>query len=683
MTLTLPNENKWMYDFVRDLLTENGKRSWKRWIYSDEYLLDIEELETLAKSDRHIPDKAEFQQQTIMMTPAQVKEYADYIAERYHENQWGMRVQMFLQMLDKNFAETLKTLNDALAVAVVDVNDDQYEDFHFPEFKVVNANRYSVPINAVTPEHNGNVVQLVGTLVYLSDPPEMEYTNRVYQCNSCSSVFESPEATKKCFDCGKESVEFLEDDPNTVGRNFQKAVLQENVEDLARSAATINIKFYDGLINQFTPGDRVRVTGTITLEKIPKQNSYYYWLNVISCTNLDDDIVKVTENDLKEIEEFRKKNPDPLQALAEMFVPGIVGYMEVKKAMILQAASGVELDYSDRKERGRIHILLAGDPGKAKSQFLMACKTIQERSFYISDTSKAGLTVAVSIVGTKKALVPGIMVLANNGTACIDELDKMQKEDREGLHTAMEQGTISKSKAGMRGIFKANTSVLAAANPEYGRFDLERNIPEQLKIEASLLDRFDLIFWFIDRPQTRDELMQMAMKVLMPKQNNEKSDFLKKYIKIASYYKPELTVRSAEAISETFANLKEASANSASIGMRTMHAIRRLSEASAKIRFSNVVEEIDIENAKSLIIEAIKPIGYDLDRLSGTGSSMRAIIDQIRTMMKTLGTSVKVSDLIHNLEGLGIKSLDIVEAIESMKKTGDLYEPSYGTLQLV
>ena len=671
----IPDYTDWYWGFVRDYLSGNT-------VKGTDYYLDIAKLENIASINHHIPDNDTFRDQVKGLTPDQVRIYADHVFDHYPENLWAAKTRMFLQNLDRDFTTTMSDLNNALAAYVCRHTDEQYEDFHWPKFRVVNAERYEVEINSITPDHKDQLVQLTGTLLYISDPPEMEYIQRAYLCHACNDTFTTVDRTAECSLCGKGPVEFLQDDPETLARNFQEGILQENVEDLTRSVASINIRFYDELINQLAPGDRVKLVGKVTVKQIPKKKSYFYWIDVFSCKNMDEELVNITQKDIEEIEEFRKTHALPLDDLADMFVPGIVGYQEVKKAMILQAVSGMERRYPDKIERGRIHILLAGDPGKAKSQFLLANKHIESKSFYLSDTSKAGLTVAVSNVGQKRVLVPGIMVLANGGTACIDELDKMQKEDREGLHTAMEQGTISKSKAGLRGIFKANTSVLAAANPVYGRFDLEKDIPEQLKIETSLLDRFDLIFWFIDRPQARDEVIKTAMKILRPS-STEKPEFLKKYIKMASDVKPELTEEAAMMISTVYADLREGSPNGASIGIRSMHAIRRLSEASAKIRFSEVVEEFDIQNAKSLIIESIRPIGFDMDRLAGPGFSLRRIMDQIRTMLIVTGGKMRRQDLSANLEGAGVKSLDIIEAIETMKRGGELFEPSFDTVGLV
>ncbi len=142
-------------------------------------------------------------------------------------------------------------------------------------------------------------------------------------------------------------------------------------------------------------------------------------------------------------------------------------------------------------------------------------------------------------------------------------------------------------------------------------------------------------------------------------------------------------MKAAELISTAYADLKEASPNSRSIGMRSMHAIRRLSEASAKLRFSKVVEDIDVQNAKDLIIESIKPIGFDLDRLKGPGYSIRRIIEQIRGVMREMGGRAQLPELSSKLESMGAKPLDIQGAIDAMKRNGEIYEMSHNTVGLV
>lgn len=684
MSSTVPGYEQWAYDFIwNSPLFEYGRRDKFTYRdYTEEFLLDVDEVERLAEYHFEPPSNAEFAAFASAWTDEQKKRALDELTYKVMNNRHAERCREVIRKLDEEPIQTIQQLDDALFALTVRPGDDQREGFRPPHFNVVNAGRFHREINNLDANEDGQrIVQLNGALLFISDPPEIEFTKLAYVCNKCTAFFVADKPTHSCPECESENVTFLPDDPETEGRNVQEGALQEHVEDLSGSPASVNIKFYGGMINRFTPGDRLSVVGILTTKRVPRKSTFMYWVDVISAETEGDSKVILTEDDKAAIAVLAA-GPDPLGALADMFVPEIIGYKEVKKALILQSASGVELEHGAMKVRGRIHILLAGDPGKAKSQFLMANRRIEEKSMYVSDTSKAGLTVAVNTAGNRRVLVPGILVLANGGTACIDELDKMQKEDREGMHSAMEQGTISKSKAGLRGIFRANTSVLAAANPIYGRFDLNKDIPEQLKIESSLLDRFDLIFWFIDKPQSRESDLRDALRVLTPPQVSD-PEFVKKYIAAAKANVPRLTDDSKNRIAVAYSDLRALSPDGLSIGLRSMHALRRLAEASAKIRFSDVVEQIDVDNSVSLLSESWKAIGYDLDRLSGTGSVIRKAIDFVAKFLKDVGRAATMEEI--SSFGLNEKfsQFDISEAIEKGKRIGVFYEPTHGRIGVV
>ncbi|MBX8644421.1 MAG: ATP-binding protein [Thermoplasmata archaeon] len=684
MNSSVPGYEQWAYDFIwNSPLFEYGHRDKFTYRdYMDEFFLDIAEIEKLAEYHFEPPTAAEFAAFSATWTDEQKKKVLDEFTYKVMNNRQSERCREVLRKLDEEPIQTLQQLDDALYAMVVRPGDEQREGFRAPHFKIMNAERFHREINDLdTNTDSQSIVQINGALLFITDPPEIEFTKLAYVCNKCSGAFVADKPTHSCPECNSENITFLPEDPETEGRNMQEGALQEHVEDLSGSPASVNLKFYGSLINRFTPGDRLSVVGILTTKRVPRKSTFVYWVDVISAETEGDSKVVLTEDDKAAIAAVAA-GPDPLGTLADMFVPEIIGYPEVKKALILQAASGVELEHGAMKVRGRIHVLLAGDPGKAKSQFLMANRRIEEKSMYVSDTSKAGLTVAVNTAGNKRVLVPGILVLANNGTACIDELDKMQKEDREGMHSAMEQGTISKSKAGLRGIFRANTSVLAAANPVYGRFDLNKDIPDQLKIESSLLDRFDLIFWFIDKPQSKESDMRDALRVLTPPQVSD-PEFVKKYVAAAKACVPQLTEDSKNRIASAYSELRAMSPDGLSIGLRSMHALRRLAEASAKIRFSNAVDQVDVDCAVSLLSESWKAIGYDLDRLSGTGSFIRKAIDFVEKFLRDVGRAATMEEI--SSFGLNEKfsQFDISEAIEKGKRMGMFYEPTHGRIGVV
>lgn len=111
------------------------------------------------------------------------------------------------------------------------------------------------------------------------------------------------------------------------------------------------------------------------------------------------------------------------------------------------------------------------------------------------------------------------MVLADGGVVCIDEFDKMREQDRVAIHEAMEQQTISIAKAGITTVLNSRTSVLAAANPVFGRFDDLRSAAENIDFLPTILSRFDIIFIVRDiREESRD--IAMAKHIISIHQNS-------------------------------------------------------------------------------------------------------------------------------------------------------------------
>ncbi len=182
--------------------------------------------------------------------------------------------------------------------------------------------------------------------------------------------------------------------------------------------------------------------------------------------------------------------------------------------------------------------MLVGDPGVAKSVMLGFIAGVAPKARYVSGKSASGAGLTATVVKDEIlkgwGLEAGAMVLANKGIVCIDEFDKMDEEDRSAMHEAMEQQTITISKATVQATLRAQTSVLAAANPKFGRFDPQQSIPKQVNLPPSLLSRFDAIFIMRDIPsKDRDEAI--AMHVLGEHKQEVKhatidKELLKKYI---------------------------------------------------------------------------------------------------------------------------------------------------------
>ncbi|KAF1809640.1 MCM-domain-containing protein [Eremomyces bilateralis CBS 781.70] len=413
------------------------------------------------------------------------------------------------------------------------------------------------------------------------------------------------------------------------------------------------------LTNRVVPGSRCTVMGVFSIYQskgsksstsgaVAIRNPYIRAVGIQ--TDVDHTMkgnVSYTEEEEQEFLEMSRR-PDLYEVFANCIAPSIYGNSDIKKAIACLLMGGSKKILPDgMRLRGDINVLLLGDPGTAKSQLLKFVEKVAPIAIYTSGkgSSAAGLTASVQRDSTTREfyLEGGAMVLADGGVVCIDEFDKMRDEDRVAIHEAMEQQTISIAKAGITTILNARTSVLAAANPIFGRYDDMKTPGENIDFQTTILSRFDMIFIVRDEHERgRDErIAKHVMGIHMGGRGVEEQvqaeipvDKMKRYI---SYCKqkcaPRLSAEAAEKLSSHFVSIRrqvhaaELTANARSsipITVRQLEAIVRISESLAKLRLSPIATEAHVDEAIRLFLAST------MDAVAqGEGHASKEMMDEV------------------------------------------------------
>jgi DNA replication licensing factor MCM2 len=405
--------------------------------------------------------------------------------------------------------------------------------FHYPQYADIHSEIHvritDLPIvyslRELRQSHLNCLVRVSGVVTRRTGVfPQLKYV--MFLCNKCGITlgpFQQEAAAEVkisyCQNCQSRGP-FTMNSEKTVYRNYQKMSLQESPGSVpaGRLPRQREVILLADLIDSAKPGDEVEVTGIY-------RNSYDAQLNnkngfPVFATILEANYVvkshdqmagfRLTEEDEREIRAL-SKDPEIVDKIIRSIAPSIYGHQDVKTAVAVSLFGGVRKEAQAKMSiRGDINVLLLGDPGTAKSQILKYVQKTAHRAVFATGqgASAVGLTASVrrDPLTSEWTLEGGALVLADRGTCLIDEFDKMNDQDRTSIHEAMEQQTISISKAGIVTTLQARCAVVAAANPSGGRYNATLPFADNVQLTEPILSRFDILCVIRDTVQpTEDE----------------------------------------------------------------------------------------------------------------------------------------------------------------------------------
>ncbi|CAH9134608.1 unnamed protein product [Cuscuta epithymum] len=503
--------------------------------------------------------------------------------------------------------------------------------------------------------------------------------------------------------------------------------LQETPDDIPDGGTphTVSLLMHDKLVDAGKPGDRVEVTGIYRAMSVrigsTQRTVKSLFKTYIDCLHLKktdksrmnvEDPMEIengfnrnkdepfidSANKIEQLKELSKQ-PDIYERLTRSLAPNIWELDDVKKGLLCQLFGGNALKLaSGASFRGDINVLLVGDPGTSKSQLLQYIHKLSPRGIYTSGrgSSAVGLTayVAKDPETGETVLESGALVLSDKGICCIDEFDKMSENARSMLHEVMEQQTVSIAKAGIIASLNARTSVLACANPIGSRYNPRLSVIDNIHLPPTLLSRFDLIYLLLDKAdeQTDRRLAKHIVSLHFENPEHSQQDFidlptLTAYVSYArKHIHPQLCDEAADELTKGYVEMRRrgnfpgSSKKVITATPRQIESVIRLSEALARIRFSECVEKSDVLEAFRLLDVAMQQSATD----HSTGTIDMDLITTGVSASERLRRENLVSatrNLIMEKMQLGGPSYRLIEILEELKKQSSGTEPNLNDLR--
>ncbi|RZC44709.1 hypothetical protein C5167_037655 [Papaver somniferum] len=583
--------------------------------------------------------------------------------------------------------------------------------------------RTSTPMRNLNPSDIEKMVSIKGMIIRCSSIiPEIR--EAVFKCLVCG-YFSDPVGVDRGRvseppRCNKEECRALNSMALVHNRcrfaDKQIVRLQETPDDIPEGGTphTVSLLMHDKLVDAGKPGDRVEVTGIYRAMSVrvgPTQRSVKsLFKTYIDCLhikktdksrmqaedqtehlnasdNMNEDVPADFQDKVEQLKELAKL-PDIYERLTRSLAPNIWELDDVKKGLLCQLFGGSALKLpSGASFRGDINILMVGDPGTSKSQLLQYIHKLAPRGIYTSGrgSSAVGLTayVAKDPETGETVLESGALVLSDRGICCIDEFDKMSENARSMLHEVMEQQTVSIAKAGIIASLNARTSVLACANPSGSRYNPRLSVIDNIHLPPTLLSRFDLIYLLLDKADEQADRRLAKHIVALHFENPESIQqdvldlpTLTAYLSYARrYVHPKLSDEAADELTRGYVELRRrgnfpgSSKKVITATPRQIESLIRLSEALARIRFSEWVEKHDVIEAFRLLEVAMQQSATD----HATGTIDMDLITTGVSASERIRRENLVSatrNLIMEKLQLGGPSTRSMELLEELKKQG-------------
>jgi replicative DNA helicase Mcm len=592
----------------------------------------------------------------------------------------------------------------------------------------------TVEPGAIRSNHSGKAIAIDGSVSKVSKvKPWPE--EAAFECNRCGTLtyipqtFGSFQDPHECQGCERQGPFDINDEQSEWTDTQVVKVEQPPEKTQGGRGSAVEINLEDDLVTSpdggyFQPGDRVTITGNTRMEKHDSNGntSFEHHVDADSITIEDSDYeeLEITNEDIEAIREIANgERGDPYELGVGSIAPKIYGYEEEKQALFLQMFRGVQVRYPDGSvDRGDFHILLLGDPGTGKSKLLKGIDRMAPRSVFASakGASASGMTAAVvpdDFGDSKWSVEAGALVLANKGVACVDEIDKVEEDAISSMHEALESQEVHVNKAGINTRLPAETSLLAAGNPKYGRFDPYEPIGEQIDLGPTLLSRFDLMFMVSDQPDPDEDedvanhMVDSRGKGIEYTRSPDESDaaddeeitpdiepeLLRKYVAYArqNVFPSIEDDEVARKIVSFFIGLRSQSYDDdspVSVTFRKLEALLRIAEASARVRLSDTVELQDAERATDLVMSSLRDVGIDPETgqfdadvvetgTSKTQAERKKVIESVIDELEDEHDAGAPFDkIIERAEEAGIGSEKAEEEFLVMKSKGDIFESS-------